>query len=106
MKYQQLSTLKTLSKEQKAALAKGKIGDVSQLLLSSPEDLSRGCKLAPRDMETIIELVCKAHRHTLSTLQDLPLGKCETFTTGDMELDKLLGGGVRTGMMWEIVGER
>jgi len=30
----------------------------------------------------------------------------EEFTTGDSRLDKSLGGGIRTGMIWEVVGER
>jgi DNA repair protein RAD57 len=30
----------------------------------------------------------------------------ETITTGDDGLDLALGGGVRTGMIWEVVGER
>ncbi|KAJ2917639.1 hypothetical protein MD484_g2769, partial [Candolleomyces efflorescens] len=29
----------------------------------------------------------------------------EIFTTGDTVLDQALGGGIRTGMLWEIVGE-
>ena len=27
------------------------------------------------------------------------------FTTGDEGLDKLIGDGIRTGIIWEIVGE-
>ena len=30
----------------------------------------------------------------------------EYFTTGDVVLDRALGGGIRTGMVWEVVGER
>ena len=30
----------------------------------------------------------------------------EIFSTGDYILDQALGGGIRTGMLWEIVGER
>lgn len=30
----------------------------------------------------------------------------ELFSTGDTTLDQALGGGIRTGMLWEIVGER
>jgi Rad51 len=30
----------------------------------------------------------------------------EEFTTGDPRLDKALGGGIRTGMIWEVAGER
>ena len=30
----------------------------------------------------------------------------DKFTTGDAVLDELLGGGIRTGMLWELVGER
>ncbi len=30
----------------------------------------------------------------------------ETFTTGSEVLDGMLGGGLRTGMVWEVVGER
>lgn len=30
----------------------------------------------------------------------------ELFTTGDEILDASLGGGLRTGLVWEVVGER
>ena len=30
----------------------------------------------------------------------------ETFTTGSEVLDSMLGSGLRTGMVWEVVGER
>jgi DNA repair protein RAD57 len=30
----------------------------------------------------------------------------DIFSTGDTTLDQALGGGIRTGMLWEIVGER
>jgi len=30
----------------------------------------------------------------------------DDFTTGDPRLDDALGGGIRTGMIWEVAGER
>jgi len=62
-------------------------------------------------------LVCRAQPVQVKTLEEIfndeddektcqlrLLGqKC---TTGDSTLDDVLGGGIRTGMIWEVVGER
>lgn len=42
----------------------------------------------------------------LERLNDLHSGVDEKFSTGDGILDKALGGGISTGMLWEVVGER
>lgn len=41
----------------------------------------------------------------LQRLDEYPT-RAETFTTGSEVLDGMLGGGLRTGMVWEVVGER
>jgi len=42
----------------------------------------------------------------LKRLDDLSSDGDEKFSTGDAILDKALGGGFRTGMICEVVGER
>jgi hypothetical protein len=42
----------------------------------------------------------------IPSLDDTVFEEDELFTTGDTYLDQLLDGGIRTGMLWEIVGER
>ena len=39
-------------------------------------------------------------------LDTLPESIGEHFTTGDTVIDAALGGGIRTGMVWELLGER
>ena len=42
----------------------------------------------------------------LDVLEDIAHHGDEKFSTGDAILDIALEGGIRTGMVWEIVGER
>lgn len=58
------------------------------------------------DVQSIIDAVCTEHIREPRYLKNLELEGDESFTTGDLGLDGALGGGIRTGMIWEIVGER
>lgn len=51
-------------------------------------------------------LLCATPWPALNRLDSLDGVEDEKFTTGDVVLDKALGGGIRTGMVWEVVGER
>lgn len=56
----------------------------------------------------MVDAVCKSKPIQAQTLADLlsPPNLYGTCTSGDPDLDVALGGGFRTGMIWEVVGER
>ncbi|KAJ8457077.1 hypothetical protein ONZ51_g11746 [Trametes cubensis] len=100
-----LSDLGNLTMAQKTTLARGKLQTVSDLLLMKPADAAKKCRIPVKEIEILIDLVCKELAPQPQTLRDVAdLGE-EKFTTGDSHIDDVLGGGVRTGMLWEISGE-
>ena len=71
-----------------------------------PADAAKKCRIPVKEIEILIDLVCKELAPQPQTLRDVAdLGE-EKFTTGDSHIDDVLGGGVRTGMLWEISGEK
>jgi DNA repair protein RAD57 len=80
--------------------------NLSDLLLSTPSDISRTTRIAPLEVTKILEAACRERTAPINKIKDLPPEGEEKFTTGDPELDGMLGGGIRTGMLWEVVGER
>ena len=77
------------------------------MLCCSPQDLSRKCKISVHDADTIIDLLyASADPPRLWRLADIKDQGSEICTTGDPILDEALGGGLRTGAVWEVVGER
>ena len=66
----------------------------------------RKCRISHHDAQNILNTVCDELAPKLVSLAEPALPKDETFTTGDALLDRLLGGGIRTGKLWEVVGER
>jgi hypothetical protein len=118
-----LSKLACLTERQKVTLRKGRrkgfahqsgadaispanLNTVGDLLLTKPLDISKRCRLSPAESQHIIKAVCRDNLHRLNFLDYDKDRGAEKFTTGDPELDRALGGGIRTGMLWEIVGER
>lgn len=72
-------------------------------------ELSKRCKLPPFEVKYLTELVCKNLAPRTRTLREWIShhGVAQGWlSTGDATLDRVLGGGVRTGMVWEFVGER
>lgn len=100
-----LSSLLSLTIHQKSSLEKGGYKILSDLLLSTPSDISRTTRIAPLEVTKILEAACRECAAPINKIKDLPLEGEEKFTTGDAELDGILGGGIRTGMLWEVVGE-
>ncbi|THV01007.1 P-loop containing nucleoside triphosphate hydrolase protein, partial [Dendrothele bispora CBS 962.96] len=118
-----LATHPALSYNQKALLRKGRILTLSDLVLTSPQEIARRCRVALSEIQLIVSLACKSqpiqsrnlaqifsengleddNENDEVTRQLRLLGR--KFTTGDHILDGALGGGIRTGMIWEIVGE-
>lgn len=78
---------------------------MSDLLLVAPNEIAKQCKITLAEAQKIIDSVCSVYTHKPRSLTDVPEVD-EIFTTGDLELDRALGGGIRTGMLWEVVGQR
>ncbi|KAG1754221.1 P-loop containing nucleoside triphosphate hydrolase protein [Suillus lakei] len=100
-----LSSLSSLTTQQKSSLEKGGYKNLSDLLLSTPSDISRMTRIIPLEVTRILEAACRERAAPINKIKDLPLESEEKITTGDAELDGMLGGGIRTGMLWEVVGE-
>ncbi|KAF9232979.1 P-loop containing nucleoside triphosphate hydrolase protein [Melanogaster broomeanus] len=104
MDYPLISSLSTLSATQKASLAKV-LRTYPTSFWTTASDISRACRIAPQEANKIITAICRECNQPLRPLREsLWLGN-EKFQTGDAELDSILGGGIRTGMVWEVVGE-
>ncbi len=76
------------------------------VLLAPPEELARRCRISPLEAKRIVEILFQDDLCGIQTLQELAHESEEKITTGDEHLDHALGGGIRTGMLWEVVGER
>ncbi|KAJ3921081.1 P-loop containing nucleoside triphosphate hydrolase protein [Lentinula edodes] len=102
-----LASHTALSSSQKALLKRGKIVTISDLILTPVQDISRRCRVSPLEINAIVDTVCRAHPIRASTLDDLlsPPNLFGICTSGDACLDAVVGGGFRTGMIWEVVGE-
>ena len=79
---------------------------VSDVLLSPLSDISQRCRLAPQAVQAIVDSIARALARPPSILRDVMRNGSELITTGDTVLDKMLGGGIRVGMVWELAGER
>jgi len=84
----------------------GSILNVTDLVLTPPNEIARKCKISLLEAKGIVDLVCKEISHCVRQLEDAKHEGDEKCTTGDTNLDDALGGGIRTGMIWEVVGER
>lgn len=82
----------------------GNFHTIADLLLASTQDAAKRCRSSPVEVKRVIEKVLNSV--PLFTLKHLDTLPDEIFTTGDELLDRALGGGIRTGMVWEVVGER
>ncbi|KAG6844483.1 hypothetical protein H0H87_006557 [Tephrocybe sp. NHM501043] len=101
------SGLNSLNTFQKAALKRGNLADISEIMLSSSQEVARKCKISAADAQTIIDSLYQlAPEPSLRRLEDVKYDGEETCTTGDLILDGILGGGIRPGMVWEVAGER
>lgn len=78
---------------------------LADLLLASVQDVAKKCKASPIEVkqlfDKVLNLVPLLKFNALDTLPE-----DEIFTTGDATLDNVLGGGIRTCMVWEVAGER
>ena len=85
----------------------GNLETVSDLLLNTPQELAKRCKISPVEIKRTVDTVLHAiPLRRLNVLEDIAHDGDEKFSTGDAILDVALEGGIRTGMVWEVVGER
>ena len=82
------------------------IQTVADLVLLSIPDIVKRCRISHHDAQEVFNAVCDELAPPLHSLADSGTPKDETFTTGDALIDRMLGGGIRTGKLWEVVGER
>jgi hypothetical protein len=88
------------------SLGSGKISKVGDLLLNSPHEVAQKCRADPSAVERMINSIHSIIiPRPIQRLKDVQ-AEGEGFTTGDSRLDEALGGGIRTGMIWEVAGER
>ncbi|KAJ7734951.1 P-loop containing nucleoside triphosphate hydrolase protein [Mycena maculata] len=102
MDFLQLSALPYLTPPQKGALKKGNLQTLAELVLVSPQDLGRRCRISPLEAKAILNTVCENNRPQIKALTEEEESMC---STGDSYLDAALGGGLRTGMIWEVFGQ-
>ena len=87
-------------------LHSAKLKTVSDLLPRKPKEMATKCRMKLNELNELIDLVCQELYQPPKLLRDVAHVGEERFTTGDSVLDDVLGGGVRTGMVWEISGEK
>jgi DNA repair protein RAD57 len=89
------------------AIFTGNLETVIDLLLNTPQEIAKRCKISPLEIKKIVDTVLNAiPLRRLNVLEDIAHDGDEKFSTGDAILDIALEGGIRTGMVWEVVGER
>ncbi len=75
------------------------------MLIPSTEDIAKRTRLGVSEVERITQLISQEILEPpRSVFEERSLGS-QKFTTGDADLDHLLGGGIRTGVIWEVAGE-
>ena len=84
----------------------GGLRTVSDLILTPPNDIAKKKRKPLSEIQRIIGIVCKEVAQEARNSRRFTPAQDECFTTGDSILDGCLGGGVRTGMVWELCGER
>ncbi|KAM5539091.1 hypothetical protein V8D89_007314 [Ganoderma adspersum] len=106
MDHWRLADLACLTAAQRQAFAKANILTVSHLLVKRVPDVAKKCNMPVNEMENLIDLVCQELYQSPRTIRAVDRIGEEMFTTGERYLDETLGGGIRTGMVWEVAGEK
>ena len=58
------------------------------------------------EAQSIVANICKEYAKRSLRVESIRDAAAEKLTMGDSVLDKAIGGGIRTGMVWELAGER
>ncbi|CCM02882.1 uncharacterized protein FIBRA_04996 [Fibroporia radiculosa] len=104
MEFASVSSVSALSDIQQTWCRRGGVQTIADILLISSSDLANKCRILKGQAEALQVDVSQALVKQPCLLEDADL-EDEMFTTGDSCLDEVLDGGIRTGMLWEIVGE-
>ncbi|KAL0566154.1 DNA repair protein rhp57 [Marasmius crinis-equi] len=101
-----ISTCSALSSSHKQILRRGNVNTISDLVFTPVADLARRCRAPPLEIKGIVDTFYRSQQAQARSLEEClaasPTGIC---TTGDELLDNAVGGGIRSGMVWEVVGE-
>lgn len=87
----------------------GNVITINDLVLAPPRDLAKRCRVSVAEITQLVQTVCNnqgALAFTFQTLGNADLDEGQLFSIGDPVLDAAFGGGLRAGMIWEVVGER
>lgn len=95
-----------LSKSTVSESCIAKIHSIADLVLSSPIDIAKGSRITMNHAQAILDDTCRELASEPMRLDSKSLPTTQAFTTGDEILDAMVGDGVRSGMVWEFVGER
>lgn len=82
--------------------------EASEVITAAPQDVLKRLKLADiQQVNRLVQTLCQDVAPTAKRLSDVADEDDRNWiTTGDPEVDRLLGGGVRTGVITEVCGER
>ncbi|ESK85887.1 rad51b protein [Moniliophthora roreri MCA 2997] len=101
-----LSSCKALSPAQKYLLKRGNITTASDLVFTPIADIARKCRVSPLEIKGILDTFYRSRPIQPQTLtQCFEASQQGVCTSGDQFLDDALGGGLRSKMIWEVVGE-
>ncbi|KAI0262889.1 Rad51-domain-containing protein [Gloeopeniophorella convolvens] len=100
-----LSSIPGISHDRLSALKKGGLTTTSDVLFSPPSDIARKCTLTPQATQDIIDSIARELSSPPRALRDVMHDGGAMLTTGDASVDRLVGGGIRVGMIWELSGE-
>lgn len=76
---------------------------VSDLFLSTTAEIVKKTRLHVHEVERVLDVVSANLSRAIQAVSETPP---RVLKTGDARLDLALGGGFRTGLLWEIAGER
>ena len=79
---------------------------VQDIVLRPQPDLARQLKLPLDDVLAMLNAVSRELNEKPRRVSEVVASRKTRFTTGDSLLDQLIGGGMRTEMIWEFCGER
>lgn len=82
--------------------------EASEIITAAPQDVLKRLKLSDiQQVNRLLHTICQDVAPRSNALSDIvDADESNWITTGDPEVDRLLGGGVRTGVITEICGER
>jgi DNA repair protein RAD57 len=82
--------------------------EASEIINAAPQDVLRKLKYAEiQQVNQIVQVLCQDVAPKSQPIGQLIEEDLQNWiTTGDEGLDRLLGGGIRTGLITEVCGER